>query len=89
MAIGAFIQNTFEAAEYDANAGDFMLRFAYLLFDSDTNQQQQESIRVVVTASDTAAQIEVKLRDAVIARASELGWTASSANVFQPALRRG
>jgi hypothetical protein len=89
MAIVAFVRQPFEAADRSQNSQDYMLRFAYAIFDSDTGREHSESISVAVLPSDNATQIESKIRDALIQRGADLGWTVPVSNVFQMSIRRG
>lgn len=89
MAIVAFIQDPFYAADLNSVPTDFNLRFQYSVFDSLTGVQFADSATCLVQVGDNATQIETKIRDAMLARALSQGWTVPISNVFMPSVRRG
>ena len=46
-------------------------------------------VPVLITSSDTLQQIRQKITDAVIARATEIGYTMVASNIFMPDFQKG
>jgi len=69
--------------------GDCWFVVSFMVYDSDTGQNFDDTVDVLIGAGDNAQQVEVKIRDACFDKATQSGVTCEVANFFMAGYRRG